>query len=330
MTTLQNRILNEFMPKVERLMDIYAREWRLLSSTKGHYLPQDQADDAARYMHRLAAHDTFKKISTKAKKIKKIEGSPHSLAAKLYDHDLVGEITYLQGMESILRKEPSFHINDAEAARFMRKLTSFRLFGLTMGYLASDHHPNYLSFLPPQQLEPLLTSASLKSRKIQTPISHTISNVEYVALHQIVKNAPAHWELYARNEGTSTRYLIEDLGGGIRHKEKTPLTADELPEIFNEFSTKGSGHGLQIARHLIHSLGGHIEVVTTTEKGTLRYSTQQEKAESSAPFGVQGTLFSVYVPHSYFTALNAGRFPPPQISPDLHTAALRRERELAS
>ena len=328
MTTLQKRILHEFTPKIERLMDIYARDWRLLSSAKGHYLPQDHAEDAKGYMHRLAANHTFERIDTKAQKIKKTKGSLHSLAARLYDHDLVGEITYLQGMESIFRKDPQFPIDVTEAARFMRKLTTVRLFGLTMGYVASDHDLNYLSFCPSQQLEPLLTSASVKSRKIQTTISHTISNVEYVALHQIVKNAPAHWELYARNEGTSTKYLIEDVGGGICHKDKKPLSVYELPEIFNEFSTKDGGYGLQIARHLIHSLGGHIEVVTTTEKGTLRYSTRYEKAESSASSGIHGTLFSVYVPHDYFTVRGVERSAAHQISLNPDTSAPRPEKGL--
>lgn len=321
MTTLQKRILHEFTPQVEQLMDIYARDWKLP-------LTAEQADDTAAYMHRIAAHRTFERIDGRAKKVKKTNGAPHSLAAKLYDHDLIGEITYLQGMESILRKDPQFPINDAEATRFMRKLTSFRLFGLTMGYLASDHNTDYLSFFPPSQLDSLLTSSSQRSRKIHIPVSHDLSNVEYVALHQIVKNAPAHWELYARNEGISTKYLIEDVGGGIRHKDKKPLTVYELPEIFNEFSTKDGGHGLQIARHLIHSLGGHIEVVTTTEKGTLRYSTRYEKAESSASSGIHGTLFSVYVPHTKFTALGVARSALHQTSLNPHTVAQRPEREL--
>lgn len=323
MKTLQKRILHEFTPKVERLMDIYARNWKLPLSI-------EQADDAAAYMHRLAAHRTFEKIDAKAKKMKKTAGALHSLAARLYDHDLIGEITYLQGMESILRKEPGLPINDTEANRFMRKLTSFRLFGLAMGYLASDHNADYLSFFPQSQLDYLLTFASLKSRKIQSMVSHNLSNVEYVALHQIVKNAPAHYELYAKNEGLFTKYLIQDLGGGIRHKDKIPLTANELPEIFNEFSTKDSGHGLQIARHLVHSLGGHIEVVTTTEKGTLRYSTEYEKAESTVSFGVHGTLFSVYVPQDWFTAPTVSRSAGHRTSLNPDTAAPRPERELVS
>ncbi len=297
MATLQQCILHEFTPPVLQLMDIYARDWRLP-------LTAEQADEATTYIHRLAAQDTFKKIDAKAQKIKKITGAHTSLAARLYDHDLVGEITYCQLATNIVRKEPLFTFVDAEATSFMRKLTSFRLFGLTIGYLVSDHHPDYLSFFPPFQLEHLLISASPKSREIHTAVSHNLSNVEYVALHQIVKNAPARWELYVKNEGPFTRYIIQDSGSGIRHKDKTPLTVEELPEIFNEFSTKESGHGLQIARHLIHSLGGYLEVITTTERATLRYSTRYEKAEFSPPSGMRGTLFSVYVPQQYFTALN--------------------------
>ncbi|HLC70424.1 MAG TPA: hypothetical protein VJI32_00320 [Candidatus Nanoarchaeia archaeon] len=323
MTTLQNRILHEFTPKVEQLMDIYARDWRLP-------LTGEHADEAVAYMRRLATHTTFKRIDGTAQKIKKIPGAPRSLAARLYDHDLIGEITYLQGMESIVRREPEFTIDDTDATRFMRKLTTIRLFGLTMGYLASDHQPGYLSFFPPSQLDYLLTSSSQQSREIHTPISTTISNVEYVALHQIIKNAPARWELYANNEKQCTKYRIQDFGAGICHKDKTPLTADELPEIFNEFSTKDSGHGLQIARHLIHSLGGHIDVVTTTEKATLRYSTRYEKAESSKPTGTHGTLFSVYVPRGFLTARAAAPSLPGQISLSPHSAAPHPERELAS
>ncbi len=323
MKTLQKRILQEFTPQVQRLMDIYARDWKL-------HLSIEQADDAAAYMRRLAVHRTFEKIDAKAKQIKKTAGAPHSLAARLYDHDLIGEMTYLQGMGSILRREPRLPINDVEANRFMRKHTSFRLFGLAMGYLASDHNPDYLSFFPPSQLDTLLSSASQKSRTIYTAVSYDLSNVEYVALHQIVKNAPAHYELYVKTENSFSQYLIQDLGGGIRHKDKTPLTAAELPEIFNEFSTKGSGHGLQIARHLIHSLGGHIEVITTTEKGTLRYSTLYEKAASSASSGVFGTLFLVYVPKDYLTTLTSLRSAAPQTSPNPGIAAPPPERELVS
>lgn len=304
-------------------MDIYARYWKLP-------LTPDQAADTVAYMHRVAAHRTFEIVDTKAQKIKKINGVQPSLAARLYDHDLIGEITYCQGMASIIRREPRYEIVDVEATRFMRKLTTIRLFGLTMGYLASGHHPDYLSFFPPSQLEHLLTSASPKSREIHTAVSHHLSNVEYVALHQIIKNAPARWELYAKNDGLSTHYLIQDSGSGIRHKDQTPLTADELPEIFNEFSTKDGGHGLQIARHLIHSLGGHIEVITTTEKGTLRYSTQDEKAGSSASFGVYGTLFSVYVPQNYLTVLTAAPSLRPQTSPNPGISAPLPETRSAS
>jgi hypothetical protein len=323
MMTLKQRILHEFTPQVEQLMDIYARDWRLPSLT------EDQAHDAVAYMHRLAANNTFKRIDANANKIKRTAGAQHSLAARLYEHDLIGEMTYCQLATTIIQKEPLL-INNAEAARFMRKITSFRLFGFTMGYLASDHDPRYLSFVPPSQLDCLLTSASPRSRKIHTAVSQNLSNVEYVALHQIIKNAPSSWELYAKNEGIYTRYVIQDFGGGIRHKDKTPLTADELPEIFNEFSTKDSGHGLQIARHLIHSLGGHIEVITTTEKGTLRYSTQYEKASSSASFGMYGTLFSVYVPKDYLTTPTAAQSLPGQTSPDPHIFAPHPERELVS
>ena len=89
MTTLQKRILNEFTPKVERLMDIYARDWRLLSSPKGHYLPQDHVEDARGYMHRLAANHTFERIDRKAKKIKKTKGSLHSLKICYFTYEIM-------------------------------------------------------------------------------------------------------------------------------------------------------------------------------------------------------------------------------------------------
>ena len=324
MITLQQRILHEFTPKVERLMDIYARDWRLLSLT------EDQVEDIVAYMRRLASNRTFERMDKKAKKIKNTAGAQHSLAARLYDHDLITEITYLQGMESIVRREPDFTIDDVEATCFMRKLTAIRLFGLTMGYLASDNKPDYLSFFPPSQLDYLLTSSSLQSREIHFNVSQDIRNVEYVALHQIIKNATALWELYANNQRQYTRYIVQDFGGGIRHKDKTPLTVGELPEIFNEFSTKGSGHGLQIARHLIHSLGGHIKVVTTTEKATLRYSTRYEKAESSRPTGMHGTLFSVYVPRNYLTTRAAAQSLQDRISLSPHSAAPHLRTGLAS
>ncbi len=323
MATLQKRILQEFVPSVERLMDIYARGWAL------PFTP-DQQEAAREYIQRLAAHRTLDKICQKAQRVTRSESAENSLAARLYDHDLRIEMTYCRGMANLLAgKDPPALTNEI-VHTFMRKLTMFRLFGLTMDYLASEKDPASIISFPSSQLEELLTSSSKQSREIRVYSARSISNVEYVAIHQIVKNAPTRWGLYVTNHGPYVRYMIEDHGKGIRHEDKTPLRAEELPQLFGEFSTTGGGFGLQIARELIHSIGGYVEVISTTERATVRYSTTDHHAETSPPSGYRGTLFAVYVPRNYLRTLSASQSPGDQMFPDPHSAVQRPETILVS
>lgn len=323
MATAQKRILGEFVPSVQRLMDIYARDWAL------PFTP-DQNEAVSRYIKGVAANHTIDRICKKAHRVEQSEGAEDSLAARLYGHDLKVEMTYCLGMASLLAGSDPPVLDTEIVHTFMRKLTLFRLFGLTMGYLASDGDPAYLVSFPSSQLDVLLTSSSRYNRDVLAYSTRPVSNIEFVALHQIVKNAPTRWGLYATNDGAYTRYMVEDQGMGIRHKDKTPLRAEELPQLFDEFSTNEGGLGLQIAKKLIQSIGGYIEVVSTTDRATVRYSTADHSTETQDSSGYRGTLFSVYVPRNHFTILSGSSSPGDRTSPDPHSAAPRPERVLAS
>ncbi len=325
LATAQKRILGEFVPSVERLMDIYARGWTMP-------LTPDQQKAARRYIQRISANHTFPRIHQKAQRMERSEDAEDSLAARLYGHDLITEITYCQGMASLLAGGDPPALTSEIVHTFMRKLTMFRLFGLTMGYLASEKDPAYMVSFPPSQLEELLTSSSKQSREVQVYSARPMSNVEYVALHQIVKNAPTRWGLYVMNRGPQIVYMIEDYGYGIRHKDKdkTPLRAEELPQLFGDFSTNERGLGLQVAKELIHSIEGYIEVISTTNRATVRYSTADNSTETRESSGYHGTLFSVYVPRNPVRTLSEPQSLGDRTFPDPHSAVLRPERVLAS
>ncbi|MDO8656511.1 MAG: ATP-binding protein [Nanoarchaeota archaeon] len=290
--TIDEFIVHEFVPPVEKLMDIYANGWQFPLTT-------GQTEEARKYMASLSSEQSLRKICNQAERLIQHQ----SLAARLYGHDLRGEITYCLWISTVSPQE----ISSKTVNTFMRKLTVFRLFGLTMGYLSSQEKEKYLTSFPVDQLDYLLASASQQNRKISQSLSDPISNVEFVILYEIVKNAPTQWELSINKQKKEISYTVQDFGQGIRCKKKgesdeaLPLPAQEYPRLFKDFSTKEEGGlGLQIVKKLTDSLQGYVEIVSTTELATIHYSTKDEQISSLPCYQTKsktkGTLFSCYVP----------------------------------
>ncbi len=271
------------------------------------------------YLAELAASDVVRNFTDKIQNLQK--RGDQSLALALYGHDLISELLSGYLTLDIFRRNPQLNISRTKAQKTLTSVAVLYQFTRTMGYFASHGDPQYISYFPCEQLPFLLESSFAHGGDIHSMVAGNVTNLEYVALHEIIKNAPTRWEFYITTDSTSVQYIIQDFGSGIRHKDGRPLTANEIPKIFESFTTKGSGLGLRVARDLIHSLGGYIEVATTTEKGTVKCSTQNTMAFECPPSGLQGTSFTVYVPR----VPAAAQSPEDQMAPNLHNAAPRPE-----
>ncbi|GEM_PF-6560477 len=192
---------------------------------------------------------------------------------------------------------------------FFRNYTNYRTLVLTMADLGLGGAPAYVTEIPVSQLEYLLYQGRINLKVTTTiPESRTITSREYVSLYQLVQNVPpvperkvsVEIEVY-RNKGGSL-LVVRDNGPGILDQEDKPISAERLPEIFGEYSTKkaGGGWGLQLVKAL-------VELPTLcrrgTEKGYVSVSTKSEGGPASfysTSDGISRTLERELTPGTEF------------------------------
>jgi len=179
--------------------------------------------------------------------------------------------------------------------------------------------PAYVTRIPISQLSDLLyqemTEPVIPTVTNSTPEYKTINSREYISLYQLLKNVPepaggrkvsVDIEI---SRGTEERLLVvRDNGPGIMDREGNPISAERLPEIFGEYSSReGGGLGLQLVKALVElssSEGrraekGYVNVSTRSEKGSaLFYSTSEAVPGTlERELARSGTEFRLYFRH---------------------------------
>jgi|APSaa5957512622_1039677.scaffolds.fasta_scaffold00920_17 light-regulated signal transduction histidine kinase (bacteriophytochrome) len=282
------------------LPDIFSNGWSLplKSSLK------DQVRSGISLQKFSEINKLFIQIQRKNKE--HINNYSTSLAAKIPNHDLKN---FLYG----LNINVDFLINRVGKSEYATRnfkegtlveeilddIMPYRSFCLSMTYLASNGNMKFTSSIPVKQIKHFLKTSSNYKMDFKTGKndSNSILTPEYIALLQIVKNAPTLPTVCYGVKEDLTFIQVEDSGPGFRDKDGNFLPPERLPEIFGNFSTrKKGGLGLQVAKELVHLRGGYLTVETKTEgELTISYNTKTNKVIEGLPKR-EGTKFEIYTP----------------------------------
>jgi len=135
------------------------------------------------------------------------------------------------------------------------------------------------------------------------------------ALYQLVENAQfatrrvadGHVHVSARRIGKYNTLEVKDNGMGLKkpipkasssgktRKKYVPMTEDDIPQIFETFSTTGGGLGLQVVRRVMELQKGLV-TVTSTSNGVTRSYNNSTGAWTNPPSAENGTTFSLVFP----------------------------------
>ncbi|HLD72348.1 MAG TPA: ATP-binding protein [Candidatus Nanoarchaeia archaeon] len=237
------------------------------------------------------------------------------LALRISDHDLNNLAGIFEGIGDLYYKDGVARMPEP----FFRNYTNYRALVLAMADLGLGGAPAYVTRIPISQLSDLLyqemTEPVIPTVTNSTPEYKTINSREYISLYQLLKNVPepaggrkvsVDIEI---SRGTEERLLVvRDNGPGIMDREGNPISAERLPEIFGEYSSReGGGLGLQLVKALVElssSEGrraekGYVNVSTRSEKGSaLFYSTSEAVPGTlERELARSGTEFRLYFRH---------------------------------
>ena len=230
------------------------------------------------------AHGRGNRLEDTINAIPKRGSTNGEIAARMLSHDLNGKAI----VGTIIARDVSEgdHTSSGLEYKFTKAAilqTYYRMFGITMGYLATSGNKKFQRNIPLSQLQYLLSPIPRKENGLNeiTDSMHgfendqtEITNIDFVVLAQIVKNASSKFDIEYSESKTHHVITFQDYGTGILDNDGKALPPDRMHEIFGSFSTTGGGLGLQIADRLMQLRGGYIEVISTTpEWGSIRYST---------------------------------------------------------
>ena len=245
----------------------------------------------------IRVKDRLKEISPES------EDYPLVLALGMVDHDFRGIADLFQLSNAILlmRKGGVKDINEIlEDPKYFWVYENIRV-GLTaLSYLATGDK-NFLVQVDSGNVPDLLRVMNSDRIKCSYDFGkiQAISSDQYIAIHQLVKNA---WKKVQNNgvidETIEVRLketysqmvvTVKDNGAGI--------SDDKLPIIFGNYTEGGTGIGLQIVKRIMDLRKGHIEAVSTVpEGGTFRYDTKSNTTVKIGEHQPQGTAFTLYFP----------------------------------
>jgi len=289
------------------LPDIFARGWYLpitdpdqIDKIRGAF-----SEEKCKELQRGVIYNQIEKRREERKEELQSTHRRTTLASRIPGHDLsnlwapfgaqVGAVHHLRYWES---RSPEEKLENAEF--LLKVLVPYRAFCLAMAYLASDGDERFVWKIPMRQL-PYCTPSKREGIDWNGEGNYRVGSPEYVALCQILKNAPTGVTVEYGDTGAYDLIAVEDSGEGIRDQEGRPLPPERLGEIFDDFTTKkdGGGLGLQVAKELVHLRKGDITVVTTTrgEGGnqTYAYNTGDRIGTVFPPQEQTGTRFLINI-----------------------------------
>ncbi|MBI2136159.1 sensor histidine kinase [Candidatus Woesearchaeota archaeon] len=219
------------------------------------------------------------------------------LAIGVFTHDLTTPVTisssFASGLEQVLA-------GSMEVDRFLKDKYSSSLsyenvrnILVLPAYILSGDK-KFLPAIKTQYVPDMLKSMLGTDVEISYDFSGAkkISLDKYFIILQLAKNAKKYAKTkidvkYEVKDGSAT-ITVSDTGNGI--------PADKLPDLFGDYTTEGTGLGLQIVKKLVDMKKGYVKVDSTQPtKGTSRYDTRTEEVSAAAQHN-QGTTFRVYLP----------------------------------
>ncbi|MFH2027630.1 MAG: ATP-binding protein [Nanoarchaeota archaeon] len=182
------------------------------------------------------------------------------------------------------------------AADAIHALTGYLSTIKSMAFIASSGNPKYNTPIPTENLDRIVDIFPQNLQKFPEHPPNYISSAQLTALKQLVKNANRYcfpvvfFDTTSHMAVESIEIHVQDNSYGILDRKGQPITAEKLPSIFGEYSTKRrGGFGLQAVKRLMELEGykksdgfevhGFVRVLTTFGDGnSLRYETIDKKA----------------------------------------------------
>ncbi len=284
----------EYGEAVSALPDPFGHGWK----TPVESVPADLLDNINALIGSSRLNEQTGQARTMISQSSRNEQLDSVLARRMFNHDAWSLLSILTQASSLFKSDPEARNDPKKVDVFLRGLAKYRLLGTAMTYLASSGDGRFLSFISPDQIQPLLERPRKHVELGQMTECKPVRNSEYVCLWQMVKNAPAENVRIGLSEENGYRRLtVEDDGSGILDTNGRPLAKERLPEIFGGFSTSGGGLGLQVARRLTELDSGYIDVVTRTEGSpAIGYSTRNGSVYVPDANVGRGTRFSLQFP----------------------------------
>lgn len=237
-----------------------------------------------------------------------------NLALRIPDHDLNNVANTFLSMYDLYRETGKLMHPEA----FFREYQVYRIFTLTLADLGLGGMPEFVAEIPGSQLKYLLKQPGKKMEVRSSGTSpERINSREFAALYQLVKNVPVAEdageksllvpiEVSIGDTGEYRQFKVRDYGPGLLDRHGVPLSAEDFPKIFDEFSTrKKGGLGLQLVKALVElpalrykkTERGYVSVLTKTERGPAwSYNTLEQKVKSVEEEVKTGTEFTLYFP----------------------------------
>ena len=226
-------------------------------------------------------------------------GSVSNIAARIWGHDLNGIAgTVLNGASLI-----SSYLGSS-LRYFAPSYTNFHIFTTTMVALVEGMASKCIYSFPTENLKLFLGATHNDNADVSIGGIHpnqTITNVEYVALWQAMKNAyqseGARISIDLSEDSRGRNITVQDYGTGLVDAMGQPLSRFQMPKVFGEYTTKNTGGlGLQVIREITELCGGSVELRSRAVTVQSPYSVKPgqlfaRRMKGGTPAGLQVRLY---------------------------------------
>lgn len=227
-----------------------------------------------------------------------------SLAARLYDHDCIGIVdgvySDLEWLKMIIERDFGQKKFEIATNRLFTNFHEVKQFLITIAFLATNDNTYAI---PVKTSNLAYFHIPERNMFFEDNINGTIYSPETVAVHQLANNARYR---VGRNDSIIIGFegdedynilTVQNQGRGVSNRDGTPMSKEDLPKIFGEFSTKKiGGLGLQVVKRIVELRKGYLELFTRSNNSVLEYNSVRNTAIESTHQMDKGTKFVLYIP----------------------------------
>lgn len=220
------------------------------------------------------------------------------LAPRILEHDLMYVAAVVKNESELLNTEEGYEINDFCFSENLR-------LGMNLIQYITSGDKRFLKKINVDHITMLSDNlAEYEDRTISTTDLTEIPNVLHFISTQLSKNSFKNIEdwNYCNNASYPIRIDVEFSQDEHNHilsvkDQGTGIDEIHLKYIFGNYTNGGTNVGLTASSFIVNSLGGHFEVITTTQDGkTYRYDTRVGEIIPKNNQLSRGTEFKVYMP----------------------------------